>query len=99
MKTHEAAKQSKRKREEFNRRLKSIELTGVCAEGRSAIFHVSGHEKGKKDNVFGNATIEVNANTRSIVQIKGKCNAGVDAIALRIIKRWAQSSNLKMKTY
>jgi hypothetical protein len=70
-----------------------------CSKGFSAIFHVSGHEKGDKKHKFGNATIEVRPDTRSIVQIKGKCNTAVDPITLRIIKRWAQSNNLKMKSY
>jgi len=72
---------------------------GQCSGGTSAIFHVSGYEKQNKSHVFGSATVEVRTADRSICQIKGKCNARVDMAAINLIKRWAQTNNLKMSIY
>ena len=71
---------------------------GRCSTGASAIFHVSGYKKQDKSHAVSNATVEVNPNECSIRQIRGKCNAAVDLTTLNIIKRWAQTNNLKMLT-
>jgi len=67
-----------------------------CADGITAIFHVSGQRKSDKTVVISNATVEIRTANRAIVQIKGKCNARVDEITLNVIKRWAQANNLKL---
>jgi hypothetical protein len=70
-----------------------------CANGKTAIFHVSGHKKGDKSIIISNATVEIRAVNRLIVQIKGKCNSQVDRITLNIIKRWASANSIKINIH
>jgi hypothetical protein len=68
-----------------------------CSNRSVGIFSLSCTYK-KDNTLVKRATIEVRAADRSIVQVKGKCNAQVDAVTLNVIKRWAQNNNLVKKT-
>ena len=65
-----------------------------CITGDCGIFNVSCFSK--SINITESiATIEVSSN-RTIVQIKGKCNAAVKGKAVNIITRWAGQNHITM---
>ena len=64
-----------------------------CASGESAIFHAS--RVFKEDQIYMDiATLEVSRD-RVLAQAKGKCNAALSPIAIKVIKKWAQLNRIK----
>ncbi|MCL2128744.1 MAG: DUF4116 domain-containing protein [Treponema sp.] len=70
-----------------------------CSKGETAIFHFAGHKKDSSKNKFKKATVELLIPSRTIVQIKGKCNTKVDGVTIGIVKEWAQYNNFRMFDY
>jgi hypothetical protein len=68
--------------------------TAWCARRRSTIWSVAIEETGSRERV---ATVEVNPESRELVQAKARCNEEPDEPCLGILKRWACREALKVE--
>jgi hypothetical protein len=66
-----------------------------CAKGHSSIWSM---ELEQSSMVEKRVTIEVNPGTRQVVQIRGKLNRHPNQQELNIIRRWATSAKLVLRT-
>jgi len=68
-----------------------------CARGRTSIWTMTldRQNNGQQKCV----TIEVNVQTKAIVQVKGKCNRGIDRQEMDILGAWASENKLDLQFY
>jgi hypothetical protein len=69
--------------------------TGWCARRRSTIWSVAIEDTGGRERV---ATVEVNPESRQLIQAKARCNEEPGEPCLGILKRWASREALKVES-
>lgn len=67
-----------------------------CKSGRISIWSMEKLDHQGKDKVM---TIEVMMDSKTIVQIRGKCNVKATEQEMKVIRRWASTVGLKFSTY
>lgn len=68
-----------------------------CREGNSAIFSlVQFHPAVVCERVVPRLTIEVERESRRVVQVRGKWNRRPDATEYRVLEEWAKRNELKL---
>ena len=68
-----------------------------CLEGNSAIFSlVQFHPAVVHERIVPRLTIEVDRESRQVVQVRGKWNRHPDATEYRVLEDWAKRNELRL---
>jgi hypothetical protein len=67
---------------------------GHCKNGTSSIFSVRISDDRNADRVKRLLTIEINPQTREVIQVKGVCNGRPEPAARLMVSEWAQMNNI-----